>query len=277
MSRLVVLDALGLAYRAYYAMVRWSSGPDGEKESHSTLRTRDGRPTNALFGFANYVQKIRRELKPDAWALAWDGPGPTFRHELFDQYKIQRKPMPDDLSAQLTPIEELAQALGLPVLEQPGMEADDVMATLAARGSAAGHEVILVTGDKDMLQVVGDRVTVLAPQPRGDEWARFDPAGVRAKWGVGPEGIRDVLALMGDSSDNIPGVPGVGEKTAVELMNRFGTLDAIYARLGEVEKPALKRKLEEHRDLAFLSRTLATVRADLDLGIELDALSVAPI
>ena len=265
MARLIVLDALGLVYRAYYAFIG------------RPLLNKRGENTSAIFGFSNMALKLRREQKPDYWALAWDGPGPTFRHEMFADYKATRPPMPDDLAAQLTPIEELAQHLGLPLIEKPGMEADDVMATLARVASEAGHEVILVTGDKDMLQVVNDRVTVLAPQSKGEDYLRMDADAVRAKWSVGPEHIRDVLALMGDSSDNIPGVPGIGEKTAVELMSRFGTLDALYARLDEVTKPALKRKLEEHRAQAFLSRDLATVRTDLDLGIGLEALKLAPI
>jgi DNA polymerase-1 len=235
-----------------------------------------GENTSAIFGFANTVMKIRREKKPDYWALAWDGPGPTWRHERFPDYKAQRKPTPDDLLAQLDPIETMAQALGLPVLEIPGMEADDVMATLAARGAREGLEVVLVTGDKDMLQVVGGAVSVLLPKSR-EEYEDVDERWVREHWEVGPEHIRDVLALMGDASDNIPGVPGVGEKTAKELLRQFGSLDELYARLAEVKKPALKAKLEANRDLAFLSRELATVRADLDLPYSWDDLRCAPI
>lgn len=265
MSRLIVLDALGLAYRAYYAFI-----------GRPLLNSRREN-TSAIFGFGNSAMKLRRERRPDLWALAWDGPGPTFRHDLYPDYKAHRPPMPEDLASQLTPIEDLARCLGLPVIEKPGMEADDVMATLARLGAEAGHEVILVTGDKDMLQCVNERVTVLVPPSRGDEYQLMDPAGVRAKWGVGPDGIRDVLALMGDSSDNIPGVPGVGEKTAVELLARFGSLDAIYDRLEEVAKPALKRKLAENKAMAYLSRELATVRADLDLGLALDDLRALPV
>ena len=199
MPRLFVLDAMGLAYRAYYAFV-----------SRPLINSRNEN-TSAIFGFANTVLKIRREEKPDHWALAWDGPGPTWRHERFPAYKAQRKPTPGDLLAQLEPIEMLAQALGLPVLEIPGMEADDVMATLAARGAHEGLEVVLVASDKDMLQVVGGPVRVLVPQAHeAYEWVDAD--AVRAKWEVGPEHIRDVLALMGDASDNIPGVPGVGRR-----------------------------------------------------------------
>lgn len=265
MARLVVLDALGLAYRAYYAFIG------------RPLRNSRGENTSAIFGFSNMALRFRRDLAPTSWALAWDGPGPTFRHEMYPEYKAHRPPMPEDLASQLTPIEELSQCLGLPVIEKPGMEADDVMATLARLGAEAGLEVILVTADKDMLQVVNDRVTVMAPAGKGDDLIRMDPDAVRAKWGVGPEHIRDVLALMGDSSDNIPGVPGVGEKTAVELMKQFGSLEALYEQVESITKPALKRKLVENRELAYLSRELATVRPDLDLGLSLDALTLAPI
>ncbi len=265
MPRLVVLDALGLAYRAYYAFIG------------RPLKNSRGDNTSAIFGMANMLVKFRRELKPDYWALAWDGPGPTFRHELYTDYKAHRPPMPDDLRAQLTPIEDLARCLGLPVLEKPGMEADDVMATLARLGAEAGLEVLLVTGDKDMLQLVGGPVVVMSPQGKGDDISRLDADGVRAKWGVGPEHIRDVLALMGDASDGYPGVPGVGEKTAVELMKSFGSLDALYDRLADVKKPALQKKLTEHRALAYLSRDLATLRRDLDLGLALEDLVVAPV
>ena len=264
MARLIVLDALGLAYRAYYAFI---SRP---------LRNSRGQNTSAIYGFANTALKIRREEKPDFWALAWDGPGPTFRHERFPDYKATRKPMPDDLLTQLEPIEEVAQAIGLPVIEIPGTEADDVMATLARRGVADGHDVVLVTGDKDMLQVVSERVKVLLPQTR-DEYKSIDAAGVAEKWGVGPEHIRDVLALMGDTSDNIPGVPGIGEKTAVELMKQFGSLDELYARLPEVTRPALREKLEANRDSAYLSRELATVHADLELPYHWEDLKCGPI
>ncbi len=265
MSRLVVLDALGLAYRAYYAFI-------GRPLTNSR-----GENTSAIFGMGNMLMRYRRELKPDFWALAWDGPGPTFRHELYPDYKAHRPPMPDDLRSQLTPIEDLARCLGLPVIEKPGMEADDVMATLSRMGAESGHEVLLVTGDKDMLQLVDGHVTVVVPGAKGDDFTRLDADGVRAKWGVGPEHIRDVLALMGDASDGFPGVPGIGEKTAVELLRAYGSLDAIYEHLADLKKPALVRKLTEHRALAYVSRDLATVRRDLDLGLSIESLQVAPV
>ncbi len=265
MARLFVLDAMGLAYRAHYAFI-----------ARPLINSR-GEHTSAIFGLANTVLKIRRAEKPDFWALAWDGPGPTFRHQRFPDYKATRKPMPDELLAQIPVIEDLASALGLPVLEIPGTEADDVMATLAARAEREGHEVALVTSDKDMLQLVSPHVRLLRPVARGEEYAWVDPDTVRAEWGVSPEQMREVLALMGDASDNVPGVKGVGEKTAIELIQRFGSLETLYQRLDAIERPALRKKLEEHRAQAFLSRELVTVRTDLELPYGWEQLRCAPI
>lgn len=265
MPKLFVLDAMGLAYRAYYAFIR------------RPLVNSRNENTSAIFGFANTVLKIRGERRPDYWALAWDGPGPTHRHALYGDYKATRKPMPPDLLAQIPAIEEVAGALGLPVVEVPGVEADDVMATLARRGAADGFEVVLVTSDKDMLQLVGDHVRLLSPVGRGEEYAWVDAAAVKEKWGVPPERIRDVLALMGDSSDNVPGVPGVGPKTATELIQRFGSIEDLYRRIAEVERAPLRERLAAGREKAFLSHELVTVKTDCDVPADWEALKVGPI
>ncbi len=265
MSRLFVIDALGIAYRAYYAFIR------------RPLVNSRGENTSAIFGFAMTALKIRREEKPEYWALAWDGPGPTFRHLRYPEYKATRKPMPDDLVAQISAIEDLAHAIGLPVLEVPGTEADDVMATLAVRGEREGLEVALVTSDKDMMPLVNDRVRLFSPAGRGEEFTWVDRAAVHARWGVAPEQVRDMLALMGDTSDNVPGVPGVGEKTAVELIRQFGTIDALYDRLDQVTRAGLREKLASGRERALLSRELVTVRTDLDLPYRWEDLRCAPV
>ena len=267
MSRLFVLDAMGLAYAAYYAFIR------------RPLVNSRGENTSAIFGLANTALKIRREERPDFWALAWDGPGPTFRHVRFPEYKATRKPMPADLLAQIPALEDLAAALGMPVLEVQGVEADDVMATLAVRGEREGHEVALVTSDKDMLPLITDRVRLLSPTrtPGAREaYVWVDRAGVIEKWGVPPEQLRDVLALMGDTSDNVPGVPGVGEKTAVELLREFGSLDVLYERLDRVKRESLREKLRAHREMAMLSRELVTVRTDLELPWAIEDLRLRP-
>ena len=265
LPRLFVLDAMGLAYRAYYAFIR------------RPLVTSRGENTSAIHGFANTLLKIRREEWPDYWALAWDGRGPTMRHERYPEYKAHRKPMPDELLAQMPVLAEVAEALAIPVLQMAGVEADDIMATLAVRGAAEPLDVALVTSDKDLLQLVGDRVRLLSPSGKGEDYAWVDRAAVIDKWGEAPEQIRDVLALMGDASDNVPGVPGVGEKTAVELISKFGSLEALYDRLGEVGRDALREKLATHRDLALLSRDLVTVRTDCDLPVAWEDLRRVPV
>ncbi len=265
LPRFFILDAMNLAYRAYYAFV-------GRQ-----LRSSRGEYSSVIYGMANTALKIRREERPEYWALAWDGPGPTHRHERYAEYKATRKPMPDDMLEQIPMIEDLASSLGLPVLEVPGAEADDVMATLAKRGERDGIDVVLVTGDKDMLQLVNEHVRVYAPVARGEDYTWTDRQAVIERWGVAPEQVGDVLALMGDLIDNVPGVHGVGEKTAVELIARFGSLEELYRRLDEVKKPALKRKLEEQREQAFLSRELVEMKVDLDLPYTWDQLRCAPI
>jgi DNA polymerase-1 len=266
MARVFVLDAMNLAYRAYYAFIR------------RPLVNTKGENTSAIFGFANTALKIRREERPDYWVLAWDGPGPKVRQKQFAGYKATRKPMPDDLLPQIPVIEELAWALGLPVVQEPGIEADDVMATLARRAEADGYEVVLVTSDKDLAQLVNERIKILAPgRGVGDDYTWMDAAAIEAKWGVPPERVRDVLALMGDTSDNIPGVPGIGEKTAIELIRAFGSLEALYERLGEVPRPAVRAKLEANRDMAFLSRDLLTVQTDVPVPENWDELRCGPL
>jgi DNA polymerase-1 len=271
MPRLFILDAMGLAYRAYHAIRTKRRLEDGSTVWES-LKNRDGEPTSVIHGFANTVLRIQREQDPEYWALAWDGPGRTDRHRIYPEYKANRPGMPEEMLAQIPVVERLSQALGLPVLQVPGQEADDVMATLAVRAAKDGFDVALVTSDKDMLPLVGERIRLWGPIGRTDEYVWTDRAAVEAKWGVPPEQIRDVLALMGDSVDNVPGVPGVGEKTAVELLRQFGSIDAMYERLAEVKRESLRRKLEEHREQLLLSRRLVTVNTDLDLSVTWDDL-----
>jgi DNA polymerase-1 len=272
--RLIVLDAMNLTYRAYHALLMRDKV---DPSKWVPLRNSRGEATNAILGFANTVLKIRREEQPDYWVLAWDGPGPTFRHERYAEYKATRKPMPDDLLPQIEPVERMAQALGLPVIEIPGMEADDVMATLARRGERDGFDVVLVSGDKDLMQLVSDKIQVLAPLRRGDDYAWIDRAAVVQKWGVPPERVVDVLALLGDTIDNVPGVPGIGEKTADELMRAYGSLEGIYENLAAISKKAVKSRLEAGRESAFLSRELIALKTDLELPFGWEDLRVRPI
>ncbi len=262
--RLFLLDGLALAYRGHFAFLR------------RPLLNSKGETTSSLFAFANTLVKLRDEERPEYWALAWDSEEPTFRHREFPAYKATRPPMPPELVSQLEPLKQVARAFGLPLLEAPGFEADDVMATLARRAREQGMEVVLVTADKDLQQLVRPGLRVLAPRGQGDEDEWIGEAEVEARWGVKPSQLGDVLSLMGDKSDNIPGVPGIGEKTAAQLVSEFGSLDEIYRRLGEISRPALRAKLAEHREAAYFSRRLVQVRDDLDLRWTWQDLVVRP-
>ena len=255
-ARFFVVDAPGYLYRAYHALPY-------------DFRTSRGQLTNAIFGMSTMLWKLLREENPEYVAVAWDPPGPTFREEKLPSYKETRAATPDDLRSQIPYVKTLFEALRLPLLEVRGFEADDVMGTLVEKMRAEPVEMVLVTGDKDMLQLVGPKVRVLATNVRGEPvW--FDEAAVTAKWGVGPEHIPDLLALMGDSIDNIPGVPGVGEKTAVKLISQFGSVARLYDNLTLVTGKA-REILAAHRQQALLSRELATVSTRVPIEQDLEA------
>ncbi len=247
-SRLVLVDGTGSAYRAFYAL--------------PPLTAASGVPTNAVLGFATMLLKLLREEAPDAAAVAFDGPGPTTRHREFAAYKANRPETPEAFVRQIPYILRFLEGLRIPALQVPGEEAADILGSMATRAAAKGYEVTLVTGDKDLLQLVGERVTVRDPV----KGRRTGPAEIREKYGVAPAGIPDFLALMGDSVDNIPGVPGVGEKTARELLERFGSLEAVLERAEEIPRLKLRAALRTHADQARLSRRLAEIRTDLPLG-----------
>ncbi len=247
-SRLLLVDGTGSAYRAYYAL--------------PPLTASSGVPTNAVLGFATMLLKLLREEAPDAVAVAFDGPGPTTRHREFAAYKANRPETPAAFVQQIPYILRFLEGLRIPALQIPGEEADDILGSVAARAVAEGYEVTLVTGDKDLLQLVGERVTVRDPV----KGRRSGPAEVREKYGVPPAGVPDFLALMGDSVDNIPGVPGVGEKTARELLERYGSLEAVLDRAAEIPRAKLRAALRTHAEQARLSKRLAEIRTDLPLG-----------
>ena len=255
MSGLYLVDAMALAYRSFFALLR------------TNMRAPDGRPTSAVFGFAQALLRVVESRGPSHMAIARDLSGPTFRHVLYPAYKAQRQPMPDDLRVQIPMVEELAAACGLPMVSLPEFEADDVMATYARLAKEAGLPVYLMTRDKDLMALVGDGIRLFDPGRGTERPEEIDPAWVKAKFGVEPSQVRDYLALVGDASDNVPGVPKVGEKTAAELLSRYPDIESIYAHLEEIgqTKKAVRRNLEEGRHLMELSRTLVTLRDDLDL------------
>jgi DNA polymerase-1 len=255
-ERLFVLDGPGFLFRAYHAI--------------PFLSTSKGVPSHAVFGMSTMLWKLLREDNPEYFAVAWDPPGPTFREEQFAAYKETRAPTPADLRTQIPLVKTLFEALRLPLLEVPGFEADDVLGTVVDRTRDLPVDLVLVTSDKDMLQLVSPRVRVFSTTGRGGDRVVFDEAAVKAKWGVEPAQIPDILALMGDSIDNIPGVPGVGEKTAAKLIGQFGGVARLYENLSLVPGK-LRETLAANRKQALLSRELATVSTRVPITVELDA------
>ena len=234
------------------------------------LSNSKGEPTGAVLGVINMVNKLLKEEAPDRVAVVFDAPGRTFRDELFDQYKAHRPPMPDDLRAQVQPLLDAVAAMGLPLLRVPGVEADDVIGTLARRGAEAGFAVLISTGDKDMAQLVGPQIGLVNTMSN----TRLDRMGVKAKFDVFPEQIIDYLALVGDSSDNIPGVTGVGPKTAAKWLNHYQTLDALIAEAAQIPGK-VGENLRGELPVLELSRKLATIDTALDLGVDPDELTAA--
>jgi len=261
---LVLVDGSSYLYRAFHAL--------------PPLHTSTGLPTGAVKGVLNMLLSLRRQYPDSPFAVVFDAKGPTFRDALFEHYKSHRPPMPDDLRVQIEPLHACVRALGLPLLCIEGVEADDVIGTLARSSAAADRPVVISTGDKDMAQLVDGHITLVNTMTG----SVLDRAGVVEKFGVGPELIVDFLALMGDKVDNIPGVPGVGEKTALGLLQGLnGGLDTIYAHLEQVPAlpirgaKSLPAKLAEHREMAYLSYQLATIKTDVALDLQLDQLHPA--
>lgn len=257
---LVLVDGSSYLYRAFHAL--------------PPLTNSKGAPTGAVKGVIAMLRRLLKDYPGSPVTVVFDAKGKTFRDELFDRYKAHRPPMPDDLRAQIQPIHDLVRALGLPLLVVEGVEADDVIGTLATAATQRRRPVVISTGDKDMAQLVDGHITLVNTMTN----TVLDGAGVVAKFGVPPGLIIDYLALVGDKSDNIPGVPGIGEKTAVALLNALGGLDALYGDLEPVRAlpvrgaKQLPEKLAEHREAAFLSRQLATIRCDVPLDLDVDAL-----
>ncbi len=255
--KLLLLDGNSIMNRAFYGI--------------KTLTTTDGKYTNAVYGFLNILFSLQDSFKPDAVAAAFDVHAPTFRHQLYPEYKAGRRPMPDELREQMPEIKEILRAMGHKVIELPGWEADDIIGTIA-KAVKPGDKCFIATGDRDSLQLVDDNITVLlaAPKQGRTETIIYDTAKITEDKGVSPPSkLIEVKGLMGDSSDNIPGVMGIGEKTATDLIARYGSIDYIYDHLDTIEaKPSVLNKLKEGRDFAFLSRELGTIA--LNAPIETD-------
>ena len=249
--KLMILDGNSIVNRAFYGV--------------GYLSARSGQATGAIYGFLNILQSLMEEEQPEALAVTFDEKGPTFRHEAYDNYKANRKPMPEELASQLPILREVLTAMNVPYYSLPGWEADDLLGTAGRICGESGWDCVIVTGDRDSLQLVDDHVTVKLVTTKGGktQTVNYTPTVFQAEYGFMPRGLIDLKALMGDSSDNYPGVPGVGQKGATELMLRFGSLDGVYANLEDPSiKPAMRKKLTEGKDSAYQSYDLATIRTD---------------
>lgn len=260
-KRLFLLDGHALAYRAYFALTATGGG--------SRWMTQSGEPTAGTYGFTSILLRLLEQEDPEYLAVAFDT-GKTFRDEIYPEYKATREKMPEDLKPQLNRIRQIVQTFAIPVLEAEGFEADDVLGTVAKRAAAEGVDVVIVTGDRDLLQLADDHVQIQLSGQRLSEAIDYGPEEVRHKLGILPQQLADYKGLVGDSSDNIPGVRGVGEKTAVSLLGQYQTLDEIYAHLEEV--PArFRNKLEEGREEAYLSKKLAVIVTDVEIAFDLES------
>ncbi len=258
MSKLVLIDGHSILNRAFFGV------PE--------LTNSEGLHTNAIYGFLNIMFKILDEENPDFLTVAFDVSKPTFRHEMFKDYKGTRKKMDDALSEQVPVMKDVLKAMGIKVVEAPGFEADDILGTLARKGQAEGMDVSLVSGDRDLLQIATDKIKIRIPKTKGGSTTVEDyyAADVQNTYGVTPLQFIELKALMGDSSDNIPGVPKIGQKTATELMTDYQSLDNIYDNLDNISKNAVRESLRDNKELAYLSKTLATIKTDVELDYSFD-------
>ena len=257
-KKIVLIDGHSILNRAFYGL------PD--------MTTSKGEHTNAVLGFLNIMFKILEEEKPDYLTVAFDTHHPTFRHEMFTEYKGTRKGMPDELHAQVPVIKEVLKAMKITVIEKAGIEADDILGTLATRAEAAGDQVSVISGDRDLLQLASEKIKIRIPKTKrtGTEIEDYLAVDVYSTYHVTPKQFIDLKGLMGDSSDNIPGVPGIGEKTAAKLIESYQCIENIYEHMEELSPGKVTNSLKENRDLAFLSKELATIKVDCELDFQID-------
>ncbi|MBP7603816.1 MAG: DNA polymerase I [Spirochaetes bacterium] len=256
-KRLFVIDGHALCYRAYFAFIK------------NPLTNSKGQNTSAIFGFARMLFRLLADQKPDYLVVAFDPPRKSFRFALYPEYKANREKMPEDLRSQIEEIKLMVETLGIRRIEEADYEADDVLGSIARSHASKDLEVVLVTGDKDAYQLVDDNTSIYANRKGITEFETYDAAAVREKLGIGPAQVIDYMALVGDASDNIPGVRGVGEKTALKLIQEHGSLDGVYSNLDRI-KGKLRETLESNRDMAYLSRDLVTIRTDLPVALNID-------
>ncbi len=258
-----LLDGMALAYRSYFAFIR------------NPLINSKGENTSAIFGFVNYLNKILDEKKPDYIAVVFDTIEPTFRHKAYPEYKATRQKMPEDMSAMMDTLKDVVRAFNVPVVELPGFEADDVIGTLAKRAEKENVETFLVTSDKDFMQLVSPSVKLYRPGKGGNDDEIVDETGVMEKFGVPPEQVIEILGLIGDQSDNVPGVAGVGPKTAEPLIKKYGTIENLLTHIDEIPQKGLQEKLRSHKEMALLSKKLVTIEIHAPVVIDFHKLKSA--
>ncbi|MEA1872219.1 MAG: DNA polymerase I [Chloroflexota bacterium] len=259
---LLLFDGNALVHRAFHALPPLTQPKTGEL-------------VNAVYGFASTLLKVFADFKPTHWAVAFDRPTPTFRHEMFEEYKAQRPAMPEELKGQIKKVHQLVEAFHIPVFEIDGFEADDVLGTLSKQADERGIETIIVTGDNDMLQAVLPRVKALAPRRTFTDTVLYDEEAVEQKYGIKPEQLSDLKALAGDVSDNIPGLPGVGEKTAAKLLQQYGSLRGIYDHIEDITPGKLQDTLREYRTQAFRNKELSTIVKEVPIKLDLKTCQVS--
>jgi len=262
-KRLFLIDGNAIAYRAYYAFIQ------------RPLMNSKGENTSAIFGFVTFLNRILTQESPDYIAVVFDTGAPTFRHKAYKEYKATRQRMPEDMISQLTTIKDIVKAYRIPALEMDGYEADDIIGTLAKRAEREKVLTFLVSSDKDFMQLVSERTKMYKPGRQGNEIEIVDIDGVKQKFGVPPEKVVDVLGLVGDTSDNVPGVPGVGEKTAIPLVQKYGTIENIYKNIRKIEQEGVRKKLEANKDKAIMSKGLVTIETDVPLNVDFHTLQAA--
>lgn len=255
-ERLFLIDGMAIAYRSYFAFIQ------------RPLINSRGENTSAIYGFVTFLNKILEEERPDYIAVAMDTSAPTFRHKAFKDYKATRQKMPEDMASQLETLKEVVRSYGIPVLEVQGYEADDIIGTIARQAEKENVETYLVTADKDFMQLISDTIKMYRPARQGNEAEVIDEKGVMEKFGVEPDRVIEVLGLIGDKSDNVPGVPGIGEKTAIPLIREYGTIDNLLKNVDQVPQKGVREKLINNKEKAILSRNLVTIETNVPLDID---------
>ena len=263
-KKLFLVDAYALIFRAYYAFIK-----------NPRINTK-GMNTSAVFGFTNALMEVIRSEKPTHLAVVFDPPGPTLRTEQFEAYKANRDETPEDIKLSVPWIVRILEGMRIPVLQAPGYEADDLIGCLAKRAEKEGFDVFMMTPDKDFAQLVSDKIRMFRPGRGGNPASVWGPEEVKERYGLeSADQVIDLLGLMGDSADNIPGIPGVGEKTAIKFLQAYGSMEGLYEHVHEL-KGKMKEKVESGKDLAFLSRDLATIVVDIDFPEDFPAMAMEP-